>query len=129
MKKIFLIILIVFVSCNKKELPSNVSMALHELDDFEKICRDYDSLVNTLDESKINTLPLDSLDNIIVRLNVNREMLEERENKVEEFLKYNPELSDYEGIKNRKTNSLIDINENYSLILKRHADLKYKRDR
>ncbi|CAD0004100.1 hypothetical protein [Flavobacterium salmonis] len=129
MKKIFLIIIIVFVSCNKKELPSNVSMALHELDDFEKICRDYDSLVNTLDESKINTLPLDSLDNIIVRLNVNREMLEERENKVEEFLKYNPELSDYDEIKNRKTNSLIDINENYSLILKRHADLKYKRDR
>lgn len=125
MKKIFILLLIVFVSC-KKELPSNVSMALIEVNDFEKICRDYDSLINTLDESKINSLPLDSLDNIIVRLKVNREMLEERENKFEEFLKYNPELSDYDEIKNRKINSVIDINKNYSLILKRHADLKYK---
>ena len=117
---------IVFASCEKKELPSNVSSALYDLDVFKKICRDYDSLVSTLDESKINGLPIDSLNSIIVRIKVNREMLQEREYKVEEFLKYNPEYSDYDEIKNRKTIPLIDINENYDLILKRHTALKIK---
>lgn len=126
MKKTLLLLFIVFASCEKKELPSNVSSALYDLDVFKKISRDYDSLVSTLDESKINGLPIDSLNSIIVRIKVNREMLQEREYKVEEFLKYNPEYSDYDEIKNRKTIPLININENYDLILKRYTALKIK---
>jgi hypothetical protein len=126
MKKTFLILFIVFVSCAKKQLPSNVSIALDDLDIFEKINRDYDSLISTLDESMINRLSIDSLNSIIVGVKVNRVMLQEREYKVEEFLKYNPEYSDYDEIKNRKTIPVIDINENYDLILKRYTALKIK---
>ena len=126
MKKTLLLLLILFVSCQKKELPSNVSSALRDLDDFEKISRDYDSLISTLDKSKINNLSMDSLQSIIVRVKVNREMLEEREDKVEELLKYNPEYSDYTEIKNREIKPLIDINENYNLINKRYHKIKYR---
>ncbi len=126
MKKTFLLLFIVFASCAKKELPSNVSIALNDLDGFIKINRDYDSLISILDESKINDLSIDSLNSIIVRTKVNREMLQEREYKVEEFLKYNPEYSDYDEIKNRKTIPVIDMNENYDLILKRYTVLKIK---
>ncbi|MBP4137358.1 hypothetical protein [Flavobacterium geliluteum] len=126
MKKTLLILFIIFASCAKKELPSNVSIALNDLDGFIKINRDYDSLISILDESKINGLSIDSLNSIIVRIKVNREMLQEREYKVEEFLKYNPKYSDYDEIKNRKTIPVIDINENYDLILKRYTALKIK---
>lgn len=126
MKKTFLLLFIVFASCAKKELPSNVSIALNDLDGFIKINRDYDSLISILDESKINDLSIDSLNSIIVRIKVNREMLQEREYKVKEFLKYNPEYSDYDEIKNRKTIPVIDMNENYDLILKRYTALKIK---
>lgn len=126
MKKTFLLLFIVFASCVKKELPSNVSIALNDLDGFIKINRDYDSLISILDESKINDLSIDSLNSIIVRIKVNREMLQEREYKVEEFLKYNPEYSDYDEIKNRKTIPVIDMNKNYDLILKRYTALKIK---
>ena len=120
---------IIFASCAKKELPSNVSIALSDLDISEKISRDYDSLVNTLDESKIKDLSIDSLNSIIVAIKVNREMVQEKEYKVEEFLKYNPEYSDYEEIKKRATIPLININENYDLILKRYTALKIKKHR
>ena len=120
---------IIFASCAKKELPSNVSIALSDLDISEKISRDYDSLVNTLDESKINSLSIDSLNSIIVAIKVNRDMLQEKQYKVEEFLKYNPEYSDYDEIKNRETTPLININENYDLILKRYTALKIKKNR
>lgn len=126
MKKTLLLLFIVFASCTKKELPSNLSSALYDLDVLKKISRDYDSLVSTLDKSKINGLPIDSLNSIIARIKANREMLQEREYKVEEFLKYNPEYSDYDEIKNRKTMPLININENYDLILKRYTALKIK---
>ena len=129
MKKILLLLFIIFASCAKKELPSNVSIALSDLDISEKISRDYDSLVNTLDESKIKDLSIDSLNSIIVAIKVNREMVQEKEYKVEEFLKYNPEYSDYEEIKKRATISLININENYDLILKRYTALKIKKHR
>jgi uncharacterized protein (DUF111 family) len=126
MKKTLLLLFIIFASCAKKELPSNVSIALSDLDIFKKINRDYDSLINTLDESKINKLSIDSLNSIVVAIKVNREMLQEREYKMEEFLKYNPEYSDYDEIKSRKTIPLIDINEKYNLILKRYTYLKVK---
>ena len=129
MKKILLLLFIILASCAKKELPSNVSIALSDLDIFKKISRDYDSLINTLDESKINRLSIDSLNSIIVGIKVNREMLQEKEYKVEEFLKYNPEYSDYDEIKNRETTPLININENYDLILKRYTALKVKKHR
>ena len=129
MKKALLLLFIIFASCAKKELPPNVSIALSDLDISEKISRDYDSLVNTLDESKINSLSIDSLNSIIVAIKVNREMLQEKEYKVEEFLKYNPEYSDYEEIKKRVTTPLININENYDLILKRYITLKIKKHR
>ncbi|KFF07322.1 hypothetical protein B0A68_15615 [Flavobacterium reichenbachii] len=48
------------------------------------------------------------------------------EYKVEELLKYNPEYSDYDEIKNRKTIPLININENHDLILKRYTALKIR---
>ncbi|MCC9062586.1 hypothetical protein [Flavobacterium piscisymbiosum] len=126
MKKTLLLLFIIFASCAKKELPSNVSIALSDLDILKKINRDYDSLINTLDESKINRLSIDSLNSIIVAIKVKREMLQEKEYKVEEFLKYNPEYSDYDEIKKRVTMPLININKNYDLILKRYATLKIK---
>ena len=129
MKKILLLLFIILASCAKKELPSNVSIALSDLDILKKISRDYDSLINTLDESKINSLSIDSLNSIIVAIKVNRDMLQEKQYKVEEFLKYNPEYSDYEEIKKRATIPLININENYDLILKRYTALKIKKHR
>ncbi|MGL4384697.1 MAG: hypothetical protein ACRCS4_05270, partial [Flavobacterium sp.] len=78
MKKIILFFFIVFISCSKKELPSDISYALYDLNSYEKISRDYDSLISTLDEPKINNLPYDSLESIIVQFKVNKEMLQER---------------------------------------------------
>ena len=127
MKKIILFFFIVFISCSKKELPSDISYALYDLNSYEKISRDYDSLISTLDEPKINNLPYDSLESIIVQFKVNKEMLQERKDKLDEFLKYNPQYSDYEEIKNREAKFPIDIVKNYDLILNRYTDLKIKK--
>lgn len=124
MKKILLLLLILFVSCQKKELPTNISSALKDLDNFKKITRHHDSLISILDESKINNLSLDSLQSIIVSVKVDREMLQERQDKLDELLKYNPEYSDYDEIKNRELKFDIDINKNYDLILKRRSNFK-----
>ncbi|WP_343698176.1 hypothetical protein [Flavobacterium sp.] len=52
MKKTLLILFVIFASCAKKELPSNVSIALDDLDGFIKINRDYDSLISVLEDLK-----------------------------------------------------------------------------
>lgn len=125
MKKIFLILIVlIFNSCKEKTLPSNIANTLDDCEMQTKINREFDSIILNLNESEIKKIKLDSLESIISQMKFNREILNEKESKLEELLKYNADYSDYDEIKNRKILPVLDIRKNYELILNRYSILK-----
>lgn len=123
-KNLLFLIVLIFISCKEKKLPNNISAALWDYEIQESINSKFDSIIINLDESKINKLAIDSLDVIISQEKFNRNILEEKENKLQELLKFNVEYSDYDEIKNRKIEPIADIGKNYDLILNRYYNLK-----
>lgn len=103
MKKIILSILIisVFVSCNKK-LPSNLKSAVVGCElscDRRKV---NDSIIINLSNKDMDTLSKKTIEDLLWKNDLNNKDYEENSKELEELLKFNPEYSDYDEIKKIK---------------------------
>lgn len=103
MKKNILSILIisVFVSCNKK-LPSNIKSAVIGCELMYKINRKSDSIIFNLTTKEIDKMPLDTITKLIGDIEFHRNAEKSDEKELKELLKINPEYSDYDEVKNMR---------------------------
>lgn len=104
MKKLLVILglSVSLISCQEK-LRSNIDSALFSYELAVKFGDPTDSLVISLNQQSIDKLSLDSVKTIIYATEFHRERQLKAAKELEELLKYNPEYSDYEKIKNRKS--------------------------
>jgi hypothetical protein len=104
MKKLFLLFfwLLLMFSC-KKELPSNIKDAADRVNYFVSYHQKFDSMIVNIDTTSICKLDRDSLYTLYFISENNIKNYKESVLKLEELLKYNPEYSDYDEIKNIKT--------------------------
>jgi hypothetical protein len=113
MKKIILTILIisVFVSC-KDKLPSNIASAVRVCEFNYEAHRKSDSIILNLSTKEIDKLPLDTITKLIDDLEFHRNIEKSIEKELQEFLKINPEYSDYDEVKNMKKSYYDDNHSN-----------------
>jgi hypothetical protein len=102
MKKLvlFTMLVVLFVSC-KEKLPSNMSSALYNYERQVEYNRESDSIILSLTKESIDKLSMDSINIILFKNAYASDRYNEVEKKLDEYLKYNPEYSDYNEIKNK----------------------------
>lgn len=119
MKKLIATIAIAFslTSCQEK-LPANIQSALSYYEMQIDIANKSDSLIYYLEPADIDKM---SSDSIHIMLGVNELQVnyaEKAEKELQELLKFNPEYSDYEQIKNAKRlyryRNLVHFNDRYN---------------
>lgn len=104
MKKIIAILglSVSLISCQEK-LPANIDSALYSYEFAVKCGDPTDSLVISLNQQSIDKLTVDSITTIISTCEYYREKQSKAAKELDELLKYNPEYSDYDKIKNKRS--------------------------
>lgn len=119
MKKLIPIIAIAFslASCQEK-LPTNIQSALSNYEMQVDIANKSDSLIYHLEPADMDKMSSDSIHTILGVNEMQVDYAEKAEKELQELLKFNPEYSDYEQIKNAKRlyryRNLVHFNDRYN---------------
>ncbi len=102
MKNLLIIIFVsLFIFSCQEKLPTNIQDALSNYEFYVKHHESTDSAISSLNQSVIDSMSLDQLDSITRRESSALDDYLTASASLEELLKFNPEYSDYDVIKNR----------------------------
>jgi hypothetical protein len=121
MKKVILgaLLLLSIVSC-KKELPDNITSKIDTCEVYYELGKENDSIIISMSKNDIDKLKKEDIEEILRRQEMSSETYKRSEEELDEILKYNPEYSNYDEVKNMKKpysyKNLIKYYENISYL-------------
>jgi hypothetical protein len=121
MKKVILgaLLLLSIVSC-KKELPDNIKSKIDTCEFYYELGKENDSIIISMSKNDIDKLKKEDIEEILRRQEMSSKNYKSSEEELDEILKYNPEYSNYDDVKNMKKpysyKNLIKYYENISYL-------------
>lgn len=112
MKKVITVLLftsVTIVSC-KEKLPSNISTLVWTINSQVEIMNEIDSIIINMTDEDIMKISADSARFLYVSQSHYQDNYNKSSKELEDLLKYNPEYSDYDEIRNIKNSYTIENN-------------------
>jgi hypothetical protein len=107
------------VSC-KKELPDNIKSKIDTCEFYYELGKENDSIIISMSKNDIDKLKKEDIEEILRRQEMSSKNYKSSEEELDEILKYNPEYSNYDDVKNMKKpysyKNLIKYYENISYL-------------